>query len=328
MVCKTEFYLKNYFCTNKIEISYNNEKILIEFDKSKNDEFKKIEAELESKSETGLLTLFNEKNHDKSQKLAIDIISLLSLALGENIIFDRCLFREDNLDKPFEKEMVVNTNKGEQIIPNFEIKEFLEKTLPIYNNLSDIEKNEILVITDYLNQTSNGYIEDRILRMAQAWEIAAMYWVKETIVLTDELSDLREKIKNVIKIWKQERNFNDVDGELGKKILSSIDEEINLIKLNRLISSHQLKKEEINLELKKIKKLRDCVVHTGKITNSGISPNEAIFILLSGIQGLQLIILKRLGYDGLVDGTKDNGIDKFGNRDRWHRTDRMAFYFD
>ena len=184
------------------------------------------------------------------------------------------------------------------------------------------------MITNYLNQTSNGYIEDRILRMAQAWECAAKYWVREKIVLTDELLDLREKIKDVFNIWKQERNYQDTNGELCKKILSSLDEEINLIKLNRLISSHKLKIEEVvNLDLKKIKKLRDFVVHTGKITTSGISHDEAIFILLSGIQGLQLIVLKRLGYDDFVNGVQDNGIDEFGIRDRWHKSDKLAFYF-
>ena len=327
MVCKTEFHLKNYFCFDKIEFLFQNKKILIEFDTKKSDE-KKIRTELESNSETGLLTLFNEKNHDISKKLALDIISLLSLALGENIIFDKFTFRENLLNESFEEEMVVTANKGQQIIPDHRIKQFLEKTLPIYANLSNTEKSEFLVITDYLNQTSKGYIEDRILRMAQAWECAAMYWVEEKIVLTDEILDLREKIKNVFKIWKQERNYQDINGELCKKILSSLDEETNLIKLNKLISSHKLKIEEANLDLKKIKKLRDCVVHTGKITTSGISAKEAIFILLSGIQGLQLIVLKRLGYDDFVNGTQDNGVDEFGNSDRWYKSDKLAFYFD
>lgn len=194
MVCKTEFLLKNYFCSNRIEFSFLQEKILIEYDSKKDDEIRRIKTELESNSETGLLTLFNKKNHEESKKLAIDIILLLSLALGENIIFDKFIFREDLINESFEKKMVVTANKGQQIIPNERIKQFLEKTLPIYVNLSDIEKNEFFVIINYLNQTSESHIEDRILRMAQAWECAAMYWGKEKIVLTDELLDLREKI--------------------------------------------------------------------------------------------------------------------------------------
>ena len=327
MICKTEFDLKNNSFSDKIDFSLNNEKILIDFNLKKNEEINTIKIDLDSKSDIGVLAIFNEKNHEKSKNLAIDITQLLSFALGLNIVFEKYIHNCQGQSQTFNQKKVFNCDRGQEIIPKDRIKQFLEKTLPIYTNLSDIEKNEIFVITNYLNQTSNGYIEDRILRMAQAWECAAMYWVKEKIVLTDELLDLREKIKDVFKIWKQEKNYQDTNGELCKKILNSLDEETNLMKLNKLISSHKLKIEEINLDLKKIKKLRDCVAHRGKITTSGISHDEAIFILLSGIQGLQLIVLKRLGYDDFVNGVQDNGIDEFGIRDRWHKSDKLAFYF-
>lgn len=328
MVCKTEFHLKNNSFSDKIDSSLNDEKIFFDFNFKKNEEINTIKIDLDSKSETGFLEIFNEKNHEKSKNLATDITQLLSFALGLNIVFEKYIHNCQGQSETFNQKKVFICDRGQEIIPKDRIKQFLKKTLPIYSNLSDIEKNEIFVITNYLNQTSNSYIEDRILRMAQAWECAAKYWVKEKIVLSDELLDLREKIKDVFKIWKQEKNYQDTNEELCKKILNSLDEETNLIKLNKLISTHKLKIDEINLDLKKIKKLRDCVAHEGKITKSRISAKEAIFILLSGIQGLQLIVLKRLGYDDFVNGTQDNGIDEFGNRDRWHRTDKLAFYFD
>lgn len=49
--------------------------------------------------------------------------------------------------------------------------------------------------------------------------------------------------------------------------------------------------EKINLDLRKLKNLRDLVVHTGKINMTG---EEAIKLLNLGVKGLQLILLKNL----------------------------------
>ena len=45
---------------------------------------------------------------------------------------------------------------------------------------------------------------------------------------------------------------------------------------------------------------------------------EAIKLLEPGVKGLQLILLKKLGYDGLINDSKNN----------WRTMDKLDLYFN
>ena len=92
--------------------------------------------------------------------------------------------------------MSKNDNRGEQIIPDFQLKNFLGSTLPGWTRLSKPEKDDLFTITVYLNQTRHDFIEDRLLRTVQAWECSAFYWTKE-MELPDDLKDLRDKLSKL-----------------------------------------------------------------------------------------------------------------------------------
>jgi hypothetical protein len=111
------------------------------------------------------------------------------------------------------------------------------------------------------------------------------------------LKDLRVKIKETYKKWKTETGYKDKDGELGKRLTSPLDQEKLLIRLDKLVNESLLNPDKIDLDLKKLKDLRDLVAHTGRINIPG---TDAIYLLQTGITGLQLILLKRLGYTGQV----------------------------
>ena len=106
----------------------------------------------------------------------------------------------------------------------------------------------------------------------------------------------------VYRDWKNDRNYNDPDGELGKRLTAPLDQEKLMLRLERLLTDSGLNNNKIKLDLKVLKNLRDQVAHTGRIKING---SEAIKYLQPGIRGLQLIILRRLGFDGRVNVEKD-----------------------
>lgn len=298
---KADFFLKDYSINKDVLINYEGINLSIESDKRKVDNLIELKQSLEKNSETATLRITDSHSKEKSLDLAIDIKNLLSIGLGKRITFDRQLYWKDNSFEEVEKSMSKNHNMGEQIVPDFEIENYLNSTLVNWRRFSKKEKDDIFIITDYLNQTKIDFIEDRILKTVQAWECAAMYW-QEEIELSEDLKDLKAKLKNTFNNWKTEKEFNDFNGELGTRILSSIEQEKLLLRLNQLVTNATLKTNTISLNLRALKTLRDAVVHTGRIN---ISSSEAIEALEPGVFGLQLLLLKKLGYNGLVMAGKD-----------------------
>ena len=186
MVDRGEFFLKSYSINQVITIRFNGQTIQLSTDPIKLDKSEKLKIELNDLSETGTLLICGLNDKKVLLNLAIDIKNLLSLALGKRIIFDKQVYWSGEGSESIERQMSKNENEGEQIIPDFEIMNFLEKTLPKWTEYSKQEKDDIYTITDYLNQTKHDFIEDRILRTVQACECASNYWLK-TVDLPIEL---------------------------------------------------------------------------------------------------------------------------------------------
>jgi hypothetical protein len=301
MVDKGEFFLKNYSTKKDIEFSFNGHQIKLISNSDNSERLTKLTAELELASETSSIIIDGPAEKEKLLDVAVDVKNLLSIAIGKRVTFDRQIYWTGQDRSLVEMEMSKNENEGEQIIPDFEIAKYLTATLPTWTRLSKEQKNDIFIITDYLNQTRHDFIEDRILRTIQAWECSAFNWTQEPD-LPNDLIDLREKIKATYRAWKNEKNYNDINGELGTRLIIPLDQEKLMLRLERLIKDSGLNTSKIKLDLKVLKDLRDQVAHTGRIKIKG---SEAIKYLQPGINGLQLIILRRLGFDGMVKGEKD-----------------------
>lgn len=293
--------LKSYLTKNSIEFVFNGLKIKLTPNSDNVDKLNKLTTDLASISETSSLTIDGPADEDRLRNVAVDIKNLLSIAIGRRVIFDRQIYWTGKTSSLVERPMSKNENEGEQIIPDFEISKYLTTTLPTWTELSKEQKDAIFTITDYLNQTRHDFIEDRILRTVQAWECSAFNWTEET-ELPNDLVDLKERIKTTYRTWKSEKNYNDINGELGTRLTASLDQEKLMLRLEKLVTDSKLNTGKIKLDLKVLKDLRDQVAHTGRIKIKG---SEAIKFLQPGISGLQLIILKRLGYDGKVNGEKN-----------------------
>lgn len=159
------------------------------------------------------------KNEKEANKHLIQMIKLLSFALGEHIILERALYNDNGNEYEKSKHPKTSFNSGYQIIPDFKLTYFLEKALPIWGKISTSRQSDYKAIFDYLNQTRIGYIEDRILRAAQCWEI-----LSEGVDVRNEIPEpfieLGKELKQVYKNWRsvdKNRGY-DPNGSIGSMI--------------------------------------------------------------------------------------------------------------
>jgi hypothetical protein len=300
---KAEFYLKNLNTSLSSTFKFGNSEIQIASNDDHIKEMANFLSEGNPTLETGILRIDGLTDQEENLKLAQTIRHLMSLALGRNIIFDRQVFKDYNEESQVFRKMSDPINEGVQIVPEFCIDEYLIKTIPNWQSQSKDEEKALFVAINYLNQTKNSYIEDRILKVSQAWESLAEFWKIESD-LDDRLLQLNNQLRDAYKKWREENDVSDIDdsGHIGSKISSSINQEKLLSKLEGLATRFRLNKSKLNLKFKELKSLRDQVAHTGRINISG---KEAYPILESALKGLQIIILDHLGYDGLVIYHKD-----------------------
>jgi hypothetical protein len=300
---KAEFYFKNLNISLSQTFKFENLEIQINTIDDHIHQIKEFNSKKNPILETALLEIKGISDQEEYLKMAQTIKHLLSLALGRNVIFDRQVYFINNEESTVFKKMSDPINEGIQIVPEFTLSEYLIQTIPKWQSLSKEEENALYVAINYLNQTKNSFIEDRILKVTQAWESLAEFWKIES-VLDERLQLLKDQLKHTYNSWREENDVIDLDtsGQIGSKISSSINQEKLISKLEGLTSKFSLDKSKLNLKLKELKSLRDQVAHTGKINISG---KDAHPILESAFKGLQIIILDHLGYEGFVIYHKD-----------------------
>lgn len=297
------FFLKGMSNKGKLELTFSGVEISISPIEENIEELKKVKEQLDTLEEVGILRIGNATDKEESIKLALTIKNLLTFALGEYVIFDRTNFENDGVIEEMKKSMVKNSNSGWQIIPDHELIRFLQESIPTWHQLNKEEQDRYFIVIDSLNQSTKGFIEDRVLRITIAWESLTDF-LNVTGEIPKNLLDLRNKLKATYREWKKKNGNNELDpnGELGNKITSAINQEKLLSKLLNLANQEGLDYEEINLDFRALKNLRDKVAHTGKIDIDG---REAIKILEPAIKGLQILLLKKLDYTGKITYYRD-----------------------
>ncbi len=298
-----KFYLKNIKSKLSLEFEFNSLNIKIN---SNDENILKLESHNSENNlifETGILNIENSNDNELNLAVAQSIHHLLSLATGQEVIFDRQVYYNEGNPKEVREKMSAPSNEGEKIIPEFRLSRYLPQTLQKWIDLDKSQRDDLFIIINYLNQSKNGYIEDRILRTAQAWEALTMFR-KIEVVLDDRLQDLRKDINKAYKNWRKTNGNSNIDpnGEIGNKIVSSIDQEKLMAKLYKLLIEFDINSSKLNLNLKELKRLRDSIAHTGKMDISGA---KALNTLRPAVKGLQIILLLYLGYDGEIISEKD-----------------------
>jgi len=272
-----------------------------------------IEKEVGSinNDEKTYLSIEGESSQEDFLEMAQNIKNLLSLAVGKRIIFNKQLYYDKADIELISREMTSSINEGQQIVPNFNIDQFFMQVFKKYSAFSKEDKDQFFISTDYLNQTKNGFIEDRVLHTAIAWESLADHLIINSD-LPKHLLELRLLLKSSIRSWREKNPGYDTNGELGSRILAAIDREKLIDKLTKLAFQFKLNYRLLELDFYKLKELRDLVAHSGRINIIG---SKAYGIMEPAIRGMQIILLSWVGYSGLIHSHNDrwNTLESINN---------------
>lgn len=247
----------------------------------------------------GIKLVIEKLHQDRNDAfdLANDICTLLSIASGNDVVMNK-----QECDESF---TILGKMKGsfysfKNIIPYENIEQFLVQTLPTWLNLSDDDKKLIRNLVIYINSASDkkDYLDDRIFKIAQCWEMAANKWVNIEIELPKSLLELGTQLKSTCKTWRKEYPKEDESGFWTGRVLDSLNWAKAIDKLEKLVDQFNFDREKIQLDFSTLKdNVRDKVAHEG-IMISFDDSNKLFEVTRFGIR---LVILKKLGYTSRIN---------------------------
>lgn len=258
----------------------------------------------------GKILTIEKKDQKQPQFLekAICITNLLSLALANDVTFNRQLYYIQNELASEEWRRRESSNLGvERCIPDFCMDHFLVSTLSVFEKWDPQKRKLFFSTVDYINSSGTGYLEDRILRLSIAWEALADEWRIREKKKEDELKLLKKQLKEVITAF----DFPDFyDKELvTNRVLDSLKRERNTEKLQQFAHQYRLDERKIGLNFDLLIKVRNDIAHSG-LFRKKYDKHELLELLYSHKLGLQLILLIELKYDGLIEFKDDGWVSR------------------
>jgi len=304
-IVSAEFPLIGYY-GDEAEFEYENCLYRICGDKQKADQ-----QEILSKTWKVQLEGFNLEikssnlDNDEFVKRAIIITDMLSLATGNEIGFNRQIYNYlDGSSCEIWRSQHLDDFGAYECVPHFRISYYLKQCFPIWlEQISEAEKKTINVAVNYINSTSKGYLEERLLRIAQAWELVSTDWIGDLNEVPEQIENLKVKLKDSLKAWRNDFPEIDKDGFWTGRVLNSLSWDKSIVKAEQLASKYQINLDAINLDLKKLFNDRNSVAHSGRFKDYA---EDRMSLIDSAVLGLQLILLKKLGYKGMIH-TSENG---------------------
>lgn len=250
-------------------------------------------------------------------KLAKRICLLLSFVLGKNVTFNNCEFiNEQKESVEFYEITLVNNSKGTRFILEKNISKYLPKMIEEFDNLEEKDFKCFQTTINYLNSTSNKYLEDSILAMAQIWEILADNFLESKVENNPQVTELRTILKREIRSWHKSNEIKNYDlGFIMERVLTSLDWEKVITKLKLLAIQENLDTELIGIDFNKLIKIRNQIAHTGRFTELG-NEYEYLEIYNRAKLGIHALLLNKLGYNGTL-------IENIGGIPKINRIDNL-----
>ncbi len=248
----------------------------------------------------GLNLKLIKSNSSKDEFLlkANDITALLSLALGNDIVFNRQKYYQEN-ELIIEKwRRKVDHHFGtEDCIPDFMLNTFLKKTLHNYEKWNEKKRKIFYSTVTNINSSSKGFLEDRILRICVAWEGLAGSWSKNKKKPNSELKPLKELLIETVDGFclppNLDKNF------IKTRISDSLDWEKASDFLTKFSNQYLLDSEILKLDFISLVKVRNGIAHSG-LFKKKYTTDFLTDLIYNHKLGLQIILLKELEYDGFV----------------------------
>ena len=288
------------------EINFQFKNLSINIEKSEQyQQIVKLNTHYGYQEENGILSIqTNDDEPLKTEditKLTENICLLVSLVLGRNVSFNSCEFidsEEQNMF--FYQKRLVSSSKGNRYVYGKQISDCLTIML---EKLLELEKEELKcyqTIIGYLNSSSNQYLEDSILRIAQSWEIFADTFLKASVENNERITQLRSLLKTEIRSWHKSNEIKDYDlSFIMNRVLGSLDWEKVIKKIQLAAIQEHLNIDKIGIDFNDLIQIRNQIAHSGRFANVG---NEYKYLDLyeKATLSMHVILLYKLGYNQTI----------------------------
>jgi len=159
------------------------------------------------------------KSEEDYESFARDIMLLLSLANGNGVSSHRWTLTYSNEE---EREKW-RSRAGDEIGPGCIVQcgcleQFLQQSLPVLRQMSQEDRALIGLTVAYLNSSATGYLDTRLIQIAQAWEFLAAQWAPKGSLTEPEVI-LRNTLKSCCRDWRKTYPSSDPDGAWGNRVL-------------------------------------------------------------------------------------------------------------
>lgn len=245
---------------------------------------------------------------EQYREKAYQIAKLLSLASGNEVTFHRQII---SLNEGNELEIWRRTIGGEYgpgfCILETCISDYLRESLSSWKTFSQQEQEKISLAITYINLSANGYMDEKLLRITQAWEMLANAWGNQTKELSSSIKELRKELKEVYTKWREKYPSEDPDAFLGSRIAEALQWDRAIKKIEQLATSYKVNTQKIGLDFKQLINARNNVAHDGKMSmeirdNKDSPPYK---LLMAAQFGIRILLLKKLRYSGKIVSSKN-----------------------
>lgn len=295
--------------SGSINLNFNQSKIISEEQDSLTSEINVLGKRWNLQLEGKTLKLTQPKTMvDDYQIKANNICLLLSLAVGNSVIFNRQLYyKDDQLVLEIWRRKAGYHYGVEPCISDFQLNSFLECTLVSFEKWGKKKKDLFLSTVNYINSANQGFLEDRLLRLCIAWESLALKLVKSSIIPKPEIELLKEFLAKSVDTFDLpeyiDRNF------IKDRIAKALEWEKLYNSLVNLLDHYDLDTEKLHLDFKKLIRIRNDVAHSGQFRKKFPKTDLADLVFYSKT-GLQVILLLELGYSDLIEFQDDKFVSR------------------
>lgn len=237
-----------------------------------------------------------DEPNESFEKLINLILRLLELALGKSLSIPVRDLEKNSHQTTLISNARPTDRKIQRIIEEDDVCQFLKSTLPHFKNDFDRKYIELRTLLEYINSTDNGYLDDRVLSIIQAYEILELRY-KLNIDLPEELLELKKNLKKAISEW-HSRNPQFDKGMVSQRVCDSLSWDKTSSKLEMLLDSFNLNRRMLDVDFKSLVKWRHKVAHEGMLKSE--NNDEVADKLLDAQLAIRLLILKMVGYSGKV----------------------------
>ena len=232
--------------------------------------------------------------------IARTIMTLVSLALGTGVSNHRYILHWPSSELENWQFMSGDELGPGPAIPSHKLDEFITTALPTMESLQPEQQALVRLAIMYINLSERPYLDTRLLAIMQVWEFLSMAWVKKPNLPADLLY-LRSRIKRLLRDWRQDHSSSDPDGFWGSRLVSVLDWHSLHQQVEEFASMWNVDLQRHGVDLTLLRRVRDCVAHTGRLPEAPSEDGQnRVNLLINARHALRLLLLQLLGYRGLV----------------------------